>query len=91
MAEKPKVIRGYYIRTERADHKTDLQHAWAEAGILPQEWDQTRQDPTIVEAQLFSSTQRNRQHGKRKILESFSNAGYVHCDICGGDFLPHEH
>jgi len=86
-----KTMRGFFIRVVTGGQKTDLKHAWSEVGQLPQEWEETKQDPTVVEAQLFSSTQRNRQHGKRKILESFSNAGYVWCDICGGDFLPHEH
>ncbi len=64
--------RGYYIRTVTGDRKTELTHTWAEAGTLPSEWEETRQDPTVVEAQLFSSTQRNRQHQKRKILESYA-------------------
>src|SRR6266536_2823702 len=79
-----KVLRGFYIRTVTGNQKTDLTHAWSEAGTLPAEWDQTKQDPAVVEAQLFSSTQRNRQHGKRKILEGFSSASNVWCEVCGG-------
>ncbi len=87
-----KTVRGFFIRVVTDGQKTDLKHAWAETGTLPEEWEETKADPTVVEAQLFSSTQRNRQHGKRKILESFSNdSGYVWCETCGGNFLPHEH
>ena len=63
--------RGFFIRTVTDGQKTDLKHAWAEAGTLPTEWDQTKQDPAVVEAQIFSSTQRNRQHQKRKILGQY--------------------
>lgn len=67
-----KVMRGFYIRTERVGNKTDLTHAWAEAGTLPQEWDATKQDASVTGAQIFSSTQRNRQHNNRRILDSYN-------------------
>ncbi len=66
-----KTVRGFFIRVVTDGQKTDLKHAWAETGTLPEEWDQTKQDPAVVEAQLFSSTQRHRQHQKRKIIESY--------------------
>ena len=78
-----KTMRGYYIRTVTGDQKTDLKHAWSEAGALPEEWDQTKQDPEVKEAQIFSSSQRNRQHQKRKILESYpsESAGTVQSEV----------
>ncbi len=68
-----KVLRGFYIRTVTGNQKTDLTHAWSEAGTLPAEWDQTKADPQVKEAQIFSGTQRHRQHQKRKILESYTS------------------
>ncbi len=63
--------RGFYIRVDRGNYQTELKHAWSDAGQLPQEWQETKADPTVVEAQLFRSTQRNRQHNKRKILDRY--------------------
>jgi hypothetical protein len=53
-----RTVRGYYIRVETVDHKTNLRHSWAEKGTLPAEWEEIKQDSSIVEAQIFSATQR---------------------------------
>ncbi len=63
--------RGFYIRVDRGNYQTELKQAWSDAGTLPAEWDQTRQDPTIQAAQIFRSTQRHRQHQKRKLLDRY--------------------
>jgi hypothetical protein len=62
------LVKGYTIRIQRgaAGWKSEKQHAWAPAGQLPAEWDAVKQDPEVVSAEIFLSSQRRFKPDKRK-------------------------
>jgi hypothetical protein len=68
-----KVMRGYYIRVQRHGTVSQLQHVWAIVPDLPAEWNAIKADPSVTQAELFSSTQRNKRADRRKILERFTH------------------
>lgn len=75
--EKPTVVRGYVIQTWRAGDQF-FQHqdtkAYAPKGQLPEEWDQAKQDETIVEAKIFSTSQAVKRADKRIIADQFKRS-----------------
>lgn len=71
-----KRLRGYDIRVQREDSDAmrEKLHAWGVEKALPEEWDQVKQDPTVVKAVIFLSSQRNRRSGKRRLSDEYSRS-----------------
>jgi len=69
--------RGYDIRTRQVGEilPSGYQHAWAPAGQLPPEWEETKNNLDVVEAQIYYSTQRSKRADHRQIIDSFSRQG----------------
>jgi hypothetical protein len=68
-----RVVRGYTIRAQhKGDYfKGDIRRAWHEAGELPPEWEEIKNDPSVKSAEIFYTTQWNRRADKRQILDSY--------------------
>lgn len=71
-------MRGYDIRIDRgAGWQNEKAHGYAPLGQLPQEWQDTINDPTVISACIFPSTQRTWQANKRKKLAEYSRETVV--------------
>jgi len=68
------VVKGFDIRIQRVGSSwmNEQAHAWAPAGALPAEWTALTNDPTVVSAVLFPSTQRTWRADRRKLVASFT-------------------
>lgn len=61
------------IQREGADWMSETLPAWGIEKELPQEWEATRNDPSIVHAVIFHASQRHLKKGqRRKILDEYT-------------------
>jgi len=51
-------------------YHTENGTGWSEKGTLPAEWQQIKDDPTIDQAQLYTSAQRRVRADKRRFLDN---------------------
>lgn len=69
-----KTVRGFTIRVHRSGdpaYVDEKQDTWAEKGTLPQEWGQVQQDPTVDQAQLYTSAQRHVRANRRRYVAQY--------------------
>ncbi len=73
MASMTRTVRGYDIRIQRTGENWmgEVKHAWSEKGILPQEWEAVKQDPTVEKAVIHYGTERRKQSQKRNVLDQY--------------------
>lgn len=71
-----KLARGYDIRIQRdgSGWLNEKHHAWGLDGNLPEEWNQIKQDQSVVQAVIFRSTQRHRRADKRRYEEKYTRS-----------------
>lgn len=80
MKTAPVSMRGYDIRIERIGGPgwmNEKAHGYAPAGQLPAEWEQICSDPTVIQACIFPSNQRNWQANKRRHLAEYRQSQAV--------------
>ncbi len=68
-----KILRGFGWTVHKAgdpEYRTQNGGALSEKGTLPAQWEQIKDDPTIDQAQLYTSAQRHVRADKRRILDS---------------------
>ncbi len=68
-----RTVRGYDIRIQRTGENWmgEVKHAWSEKGVLPQEWEAVKQDPTVEKAVIHYGTERRKQSQKRNVLDQY--------------------
>lgn len=68
-----KRVHGYDIRVQRegSDDLREKLHGWGMENDLPQEWEQVKNDPTVVRAVIFPSYQRTWRSGNRRHSDEY--------------------